>query len=140
MSELGFRFWLSARLGWVSDHEPPSEDRAAPPDVVTWHEVMVEKRRQLWEWLLLDYRRMLAITVLTAPLVATQFHVVSLVGMIVNILLIPLTTVTLICGYVAIFVGLLVPPVAAIIAARSIGCCRPCNWACRCRQMFNLAS
>ena len=113
--------WLSflavGALGWVAEHDPPPEDRAAPPDVVTWQDRFREMRGQLWEWLLLDYRRMLAVTVLSAPLVATQFHVVSLVGMVVNILLIPLTTVTLICGYVSIFVGLLVPPVAAIVTA-----------------------
>ena len=113
--------WLSflavGALGWVAEHDPPQEDRAAPPDAVTWQDRFREMRGQLWAWLLLDYRRMLAVTVLSAPLVATQFHVVSLVGMVVNILLIPLTTVTLICGYVSIFVGLLVPPVAAIVTA-----------------------
>ncbi|MEJ7595257.1 MAG: ComEC/Rec2 family competence protein, partial [Planctomycetaceae bacterium] len=112
--------WLSflavSALGWVSEHDPPPEDRAAPPDVVTWQDRLREMRGQSWEWLSLNYRRMLAIAVLTAPLVATQFHVVSLLGMVVNILLIPLTTITLICGYVAIFVGMLVPPAASIVA------------------------
>ena len=99
--------WLSflavGALGWVSEHDPPPEDRAAPPDAVTWQDQFREARGQFWEWVRLNYRRMLAITVLTAPLVATQFHVVSLLGMVINILLIPLTTVTLICGYIAIF-------------------------------------
>lgn len=110
--------WLSflavSALGWVSEHDSPPEDRAAPPDAVTWQDRFRELRGQSSEWLRLNYRRMLTIAVLTAPIVATQFHVVSLVGMIVNILLIPLTTVTLICGYMAIFVGLLVPPTASI--------------------------
>jgi len=113
--------WLSflavGALGWVAEHDSPREDRAAPPDAVTWQDRFREMRGQFGEWLLLDYRRMLAVTVLSAPLVATQFHVVSLVGMVVNILLIPLTTVTLICGYVSVFVGLLVPPVASIVTA-----------------------
>ena len=85
--------WLSflavGALGWVAEHNPPPEDRAAPPDAVTWQDRFREMRGQFGEWLLLDYRRMLAVTVLSAPLVATQFHVVSLVGMVVNILLIP---------------------------------------------------
>ena len=110
--------WLSflavSALGWVSEHDSPPEDRAAPPDAVTWQDRFRELRGQSSEWLGLNYRRMLTIAVLTAPIVATQFHVVSLGGMIVNILLIPLTTVTLICGYMAIFVGLLVPPTASI--------------------------
>ena len=62
----------------------------------------------------MNYHRMLAITLLTAPIVATHFHVVSLLGMVVNILLIPLTTVTLICGYVAVFFGMLIPPLETI--------------------------
>ena len=117
--------WLSflavGALGWVAEHDPLPIDRAAPPDAITWQDRFREMRGQLWEWLLLDYRRMLAVTVLSAPIVATQFHVVSLVGMVVNILLIPLTTVTLICGYVSVFGGLLVPPLAAIVTA-------PFNW------------
>jgi competence protein ComEC len=113
--------WLSflaiSALGWVSDHQPTREDRKAPPDAITWQERFRELRGQLSEWLKLNYQRMLAITLLTAPLVATQFHVVSLLGMVINILLIPLTTITLICGYVAVFVGMLVPPVESMATA-----------------------
>ena len=112
--------WLSflavGALGWVSEHDPPPDDRAAPSDAVTWQEQIRESLGQFREWLRLNYRRMLAITVLAAPMVATQFHVVSLMGMVINILLIPVTTITLICGYVTIFVGLFVPPAASIVA------------------------
>lgn len=110
--------WLSfvavGALGWVSEHTAPLEDRPAPPDAVTWQDQFRETRVQIGAWIRLNYRRMLAITVLSAPLVASWFHVVSLLGMLVNILLIPLTTVTLICGYLAIFFGLVVPPLASI--------------------------
>ena len=113
--------WLSflavGALGWVSEHDSPPEDRVAPPDAITWQNRFQQQRRQFFEWLGLNYRRMLAITILTAPLVATQFHVVSLVGMVVNILLIPLTTVTLICGYLSIPIGLFIPPIAPVAAA-----------------------
>lgn len=113
--------WLSflaiGALGWVSDNQATPEDRKAPPDAITWQERFRELRGQLSEWLKLNYHRMLAITLLTAPLVATQFHVVSLLGMIINILLIPLTTITLICGYVAVFFAMLVPPVESIATA-----------------------
>ena len=113
--------WLSflavGALGWVSETAPPPEERAAPADAVTWQDRLRETRGQISEWLRLNYQRMLAIAVLTAPIVATQFHVVSLVGMVVNILLIPLTTVTLISGYVSTSVGLLVPPAASLAVA-----------------------
>jgi len=124
--------WLSflavGGLGWVSENEPPPEDRAAPPDAVTWWDHWREWRGQFLEWLWLNYRRMLAITVLAAPLVATQFHVVSLVGMVINILLIPLTAITLICGYLSITIGFFVPPVAAVALA-------PFNWLLSALQM-----
>jgi competence protein ComEC len=112
--------WLSflavSALGWVSEHEPPPEDRRAPPDAVTWQDQFRELMGRSIEWVSLNYRRMLAITILAAPLVATQFHVVSLLGMVINILMIPATAMTLICGYIAIFIGLFVPPVASITA------------------------
>ncbi len=113
--------WLSflavGALGWVSDNQPTPEEREAPPDAISWQDQFREMRQQWGKWLKLNYHRMLAITVLTAPIVATQFHVVSLVGMVVNILLIPLTTVTLICGYVAVFLGMLVPPAESLVTA-----------------------
>jgi len=113
--------WLSflaiGALGWVSDNQPTPEEREAPPDAITWQDRFREMRQQWGKWLKLNYHRMLAITVLTAPIVATQFHVVSLLGMVINILLIPLTTITLICGYVAVFFGMLVPPVESIVTA-----------------------
>jgi competence protein ComEC len=113
--------WLSflavGALGWVSENNPTPEDREAPPDAITWQDRLRQQQTEWGAWLKLNYHRMLAITLLTAPIVATQFHVVSLLGMVVNILLIPLTTVTLICGYVAVFAGLLVPPAASITTA-----------------------
>lgn len=112
--------WLSflavGALGWVAEHDPPPEDRVAPPDAITWQDQLHEWRGLFLEWLWLSYRRMLAITILAAPLVATQFHVVSLVGMVINILLIPLTMVTLVCGYLSITLGLFIPPVASFAA------------------------
>jgi competence protein ComEC len=46
--------------------------------------------------------------------VASQFHLVSLSGMVVNILLIPFSSLTLISGYIFVATGLLFPPVAAV--------------------------
>ncbi|MFN9720909.1 MAG: ComEC/Rec2 family competence protein, partial [Planctomycetota bacterium] len=113
--------WLSflavGALGWVTELRTAPESRPLPPDEVTWY----DRIREWWHFLLqnaeMSYRQMLAVTLLSAPVVATQFHVVSLVGMVINILLIPFTTLTLIAGYLLVFIGLLIPPMAFVPAA-----------------------
>ena len=108
--------WLSflavGALGWVSNHAPPVTDRPVPLDALTWQDRIRDFRTSAAGWLGLSCRQMIAVTTLSAPLVATQFHMVSLTGMLINILLIPFTTGTLIAGYVFIAVGLVVPPLA----------------------------
>ncbi len=108
--------WLSflavGALGWISDRTPPPEDRSVPLDILSWQDRVNNFRVAAFDWLLLRYRQMLAVTMLSAPLVASQFHVVSLTGMIINVLLIPLTGCILIAGFVFIAVGAFVPPVA----------------------------
>lgn len=110
--------WLSflavGALGWVSDQSPTQESRPAPPDEVSWRDRLEEFWRTLQSKLLLSYRQMLAVTLLSAPIVASQFHVVSLIGMVINLLLIPFTTITLLAGFLLVFFGLLLPPVAVI--------------------------
>jgi competence protein ComEC len=110
--------WLSflavGALGWVSAQSPAPQDRPAPPDSATWRDRFQDGRRWLEGWLRLSYRQMIAVTVLSAPLVATQFHLVSLIGMGINILLIPFTTLTLIAGYLFVAIGLALPAAAMI--------------------------
>lgn len=118
--------WLSflcvGALGWVAERTPAREDRDAPPEALTWQERLSEYRSGLLTWMGRSYQQMLAVTLLSAPLVATQFHVVSLTGMLINLLLIPFTTATLIVGYVFIAAGLAVPPLA-IIPGTVFGLC-----------------
>ena len=72
--------------------------------------------KELRRVLFVRYRQMLAILALTTPLIAMTFHVVSPVGLLVNVVLIPLTAAVLCVGFVALVVGVLMPPLAALPA------------------------
>jgi competence protein ComEC len=110
--------WLSflavGALGWVSEHSPTPVDRPVPLETLSWSDRLRDFRSMIHENLSLSYRQMTAVTVLSAPLVATQFHMVSVTGMVINVLLIPLTSLTLILGYIFIALGLTIPPVASV--------------------------
>lgn len=113
--------WLSflavGALGWVSDRSGAVTERPVPLDTVSWQDRIRDLRLWAGEWLGLSYRQMLAVTMLSSPLVATQFHMVSLTGMVINVLLIPFTTLTLICGFIFIAAGLILPPLAVVSGA-----------------------
>ena len=109
--------WLSflavTALAWVEgqrSENPVSRD--LPPDVMTWREQLSEFVTQMRGAVSLRYRQMFAVTLFSLPLVASQFHIVSVSGMIVNILLIPFTAVTMVAGFLFLASGLLVPPMA----------------------------
>lgn len=125
--------WLSflavGALGWVSDQTPPQESRPAPPDEISWRDRVEEWWRSVQTKLTLSYRQMLAVTLLSAPIVASQFHVVSLIGMAINLLLIPFTTVTLIAGYLLVLAGLIIPPLAFVPGALFDLSLSGLNWA-----------
>ncbi|RLS34178.1 MAG: DNA internalization-related competence protein ComEC/Rec2 [Planctomycetota bacterium] len=110
--------WLSflavGALGWVSEHSPTRPDRPVPLEVLSWSDRLRDFRSTVHENLSLSYRQMIAVTLLSAPLVATQFHMVSVTGMVINVLLIPLTSLTLIAGYVFIAIGLTIPPIGIV--------------------------
>ncbi len=110
--------WLSflavGALGWVTERRPPEDDRVAPAEALTWQEQAQETMKTMITWLRKSLHQMLAVTLLSAPLVASQFHLMSLSGMVVNILLIPFSSLTLISGYIFVATGLLFPPIAVI--------------------------
>lgn len=54
------------------------------------------------------------IWLIVAPLIAARFHMVSPVGLVVNVLLMPLVIVVLWCGYALLFCGMLLPPLAPV--------------------------
>ena len=66
--------------------------------------------RWVWETFLLTA----AIWLVVAPLIAARFHVVSPVGLAANVLLMPVVVVMLWCGYVLLFCGMLLPPLAPL--------------------------
>ena len=113
--------WLSflavGALGWVASRDPAPTDSEVPADIVTWRDRLRDRLRQLGHSVLRSYQQMLAVTVLSAPLIATQFHLVSVTGMVVNLLLIPLTTLTLIVGYVFVAIGNLLPILGLLAGA-----------------------
>ncbi|MCH2202494.1 MAG: ComEC/Rec2 family competence protein [Fuerstiella sp.] len=64
---------------------------------------------QIHHWLSSRYRPMLWIMAATIPLTAWSFHVISPVGLIVNVVLIPWTMLTLWLGFASILAGTLLP-------------------------------
>ncbi len=111
--------WLSflavAALGRVSGLVAPDEDdREAPLDAITEIEKFGQRFAEVRAWLSLRYRQATFVLVATTPLVAAAFHVLSPVGLVVNIALIPVILGCLCAGFTTLFVGMLVPPMAFI--------------------------
>ncbi|MEZ6062040.1 MAG: DNA internalization-related competence protein ComEC/Rec2 [Planctomycetaceae bacterium] len=111
--------WLSflsvAALGWVSSRNADDDtDREAPPDALTLRDRLRDVGRVIAKRLVLRYRQMLCILALTTPLVASEFHVVSPVGLLINVLLIPFTAVALVLGFTLLLTGFLLPIAAPL--------------------------
>ena len=111
--------WLSflsvAALGCVSRSVTPDRfDREAPADAITMAEQFRMVAAEIRHWLWLRFRQVLVVVAVTAPLVATTFHMVSPVGLVVNVLLIPVMVVTLWAGFITLLVGMLLPAAAFI--------------------------
>jgi competence protein ComEC len=112
--------WLSflavGALGWVSFRTPPPRDEPAPPENISWQEQLHARVSQAGGWLRGSYRKMLTVTLLSAPLIAEQFHLVSLTGMVLNVVLIPYSAAVLIAGYVFVGLGHLMPFAAGLLS------------------------
>ena len=67
-------------------------------------------------WFTSRYAMTAAIWFFTVPLVAATFNLISPVGLLINVLLIPVVVVTLWFGYGLLFCGLLMPPLARFFA------------------------
>lgn len=70
-------------------------------------------RRRTWD----EWTISVAAALFTLPLVAARFHLVSPVGVLINVVLAPLSTLVLWCGYIHLGLGLLAPGVSWIAAA-----------------------
>ncbi len=116
--------WLSflsvtalAWASWVAGEQSTESSNEAPADAITFVDKAKAAAVVFRKWMILNYRRMLFILALTTPLAVSVFHVITPIGLVINILLIPLTTVTLCFGFVSLFSGMLMlqwPALAAL--------------------------
>ena len=96
--------------------KPEQADVAADPDGPLTAEILLPRWRQILlpvqRWLWAAYQTTGLIWLLTMPLVASAFNVVSLVGLIVNVLLIPFVGAALCIGFVSLVLGVVDPHLA----------------------------
>ncbi|MEZ6127866.1 MAG: DNA internalization-related competence protein ComEC/Rec2 [Planctomycetaceae bacterium] len=114
--------WLSflsvAALGWFARQSPPDLfKRDAPLDADSLPARLAKIGTGIRDGLRFRSRQMLFVLAVTTPLVARTFHVVSPVGLVVNLLLIPAMAGTLCMGFVTLFAGLLLPVAAGVPGA-----------------------
>ncbi len=105
--------WLSflavSALAWAGTENGDDRNHERPADGLTWADRLRDLVLQSRASLKLRYRQMFAVTVFSMPLVASQFHVISVSGLVANIVLIPLTGITMISGFIFLLIGLLIP-------------------------------
>jgi competence protein ComEC len=96
---------------WRFTHPPKAEQPADElfPANGTPMEKLNGRIRSVGGWLLRGYAMMLGIWFLTLPLTGSQFHLVSPVGFLLNVLLIPFVCMLLWSGFAFLIVGTLVP-------------------------------
>jgi competence protein ComEC len=87
--------------------QSPTESSVAITPAERWADV----RDRTWHWLAFRYRPMLWILAATLPLTASEFHVLSPITLVVNVLLIGWTVFALWSGFTAIVFGMLLPSV-----------------------------
>lgn len=110
--------WLSflsvAALAWHACVGNSEEvDRDAPLDSPILRERLLAFANGIRQQLTLRYGQMLMILAFTLPLTASQFHVLSPISLVINVLLIFYTFLVLVFGYVTLAVGILVPIAAS---------------------------
>ena len=111
--------WLSflsvSALAWVGTPSRGSQRKDPAPMNASDRAGLLLRQAAAWIWT--RYRQMLGILAVTTPLIAAVFHVVSPIGMLINLLLIPLTMITLCVGFATLGIGVVVPAVASAPAA-----------------------
>jgi len=68
-----------------------------------------------WRFVRTGYGVTLAVWLFTLPLVAARFHLVSPIGLVINVVLMPVVVAVLWLGYAFTVCGLLFPPVASVL-------------------------
>jgi competence protein ComEC len=104
---------LAARWNRLLAARDTVEERPAPRTgweraVHVAREGWMSLRRHSIEW----YATTLVIWLVTTPLVVSQFHLLSGAGLVVNVILSPITGLILVCGYLTMIAGLTIPPLA----------------------------
>ena len=127
--------WLSflsvTGLAWATRVIPLAvrHDQVGGPDIntpppLTFPEHLRHARLQVCHWLASVYRPMLWILAATIPLTAWEFHVISPIGLLVNVVLITYTMVTLWAGFATLALGMLLPGVfnlAGVLFSHMLG-------------------
>ncbi|MEZ6126318.1 MAG: DNA internalization-related competence protein ComEC/Rec2 [Planctomycetaceae bacterium] len=111
--------WLSflsvAALGMLGSRLPPPDfRRSVPVEHLTMGERLAELSKMLLSHISHRTLQMLVVLMVTSPLVAMTFHVVSPIALVVNLVLIAVTVVALWFGIAVLFVGFLWPPLTAV--------------------------
>lgn len=106
--------WLSflsvGALAWYSNQTGTSrDDRDAPEDQRSIRQMFFGWIGSVWKQTLQRYGQMLSILLFTLPLTTSEFHVLSAVSLLVNVLLILYTFFVLGAGYLTLVVGVLLP-------------------------------
>ncbi len=129
--------WLAARRSWqVEEARIEAEKEAARPTLKTPAELLKELNEKLpktvWQRnriaMSFAIRETASVSVFvwlfSAVVIARQFHLVSLVGLLANIPLIPVASLTLCLGYSMLLAGFVSSSVAGVIAV-------PFEWSLR---------
>ncbi len=77
---------------------------------------LVQIAKTVWTFVWKSWCVMLGIWLLTGPLIAAEFHLISPIGFLLNILLIPLVVGLLWWGYITLLLGWLLPAAAVVFA------------------------
>lgn len=100
--------WLIAVRNTTGSPDIAAESDGAEILLPKWRQLL----RPIWRWLAAAYLTTGTIWLLTMPLVAAAFNVVPVVGLLVNVLLIPLVGAALCVGFVSLVLGVLHPILA----------------------------
>lgn len=102
---------LAAQLAPRARPLPPLEQLLASTRPLAWRMGRGLLRIMAWSWYLTS-----AVWLVTLPLVASQFHLVAPIALLLNLVLLPLVTLAMAAGAALLLVGWLVPPLGSLAA------------------------
>jgi competence protein ComEC len=105
--------WASSRRRRETSTVPAAELLPSSAWWAPFRTVADYLRRRTWD----EWTISVAAALFTLPLVAARFHLVSPVGVLINVVLSPLSVIVLWCGYIHLGLGLLAPSASWIAAA-----------------------